>query len=161
MAASGTVMRLMLQIALPLILWIEHFGLRVHDFVLVGAHFRFLQGFNPDYVVLRHNGSPVHPHTEAGICSSIFAISSSTAGTLPPPRPQNSTARLPSRARRTSSTIWPLLSSTTRISCARSAVANSSFEGNGHKLIGRNNPTFLPCFRASSTAERSTRDTMP
>jgi hypothetical protein len=56
----------------------------VHDFVLVGRHFRLFR----DYVVLCHGCSLTRPaHTEADICSSILASSSSTTGTLPPTRP--------------------------------------------------------------------------
>ena len=50
-AASGAVVRLMLEVDFAFVLRIEQLRLRVHDFVVVGAHLRFFQ----DYVVLRHS----------------------------------------------------------------------------------------------------------
>src|SRR5438105_3723200 len=106
MAASGTIVRLVFEVALAFVLGIEQLGLGVHDLIWVGG-FWFFQ----DDVVFGHvqilafrsafrlaafgdsafpgagSREPEAIHTAAGTCSSIFANNSSTDGTLPPTRP--------------------------------------------------------------------------
>ena len=80
---------------------------------------------------------------------------------MPPIRPWKTTGAAPSTASRTSSTIWPADSSTTRSARSRGAIARIASAGNGHRVIGRKSPTRMPAARAWAIAVRATRAAVP
>ena len=104
-AAAGAIVRLVLQFFLALVGRVEErFRLGC-----VPLRIRVYSATGLDMGHLLLVGCPKFAHARARTNSST----SSCEGTLPPQRLRNSTGRAPFNARRTSSTIWPLLISTT------------------------------------------------
>ena len=99
--------------------------------------------------------------TDARVSAHARLSASTTSpgvGTMPPVRPWKKTGVRPSTASRTSSTIWPADSSTTRIARTSGATPARRCGGNGHR---RDRPEEAraqgPCSRARSIAVRATR----
>ncbi len=74
---------------------------------------------------------------------------------------RNSTGREPFSASRTSSSIWPLLISTTTKTRAVNASRWKCTFGNGYSVMGRSTPTLSPAARASAVTAFRMRPTMP
>ena len=87
------------------------------------------------------------------LISFSFASTSSDDGIIPPARLQRYTGRLHAEARRTSSIICPMESSTDRKALTFDADAAIGAFGNGHSGIGRIMPTLIPCSLAAITAD--------
>ena len=63
---------------------------------------------------------------------------------IPPQRLQSVTGFLHSEAKRTSSIIWPMESSTLMNALTLSAAAAMGALGNGHTVMGRISPALMP-----------------
>ena len=79
----------------------------------------------------------------------------------PPVRPKKETGTFPLTARRTSSTICPMLISTQRKPLQPSAAAAISSVGKGQTVMGRMQPIFSPFSRAALTAALAMRAVAP
>src|SRR5262249_12153454 len=107
----------------------------------------------------RRGGEEAIGHSSPSIRSRTYPLSRSGAMPKPEPsrlsRPMKSTGALPATARRTSSTICPVLFSYTAMRRAPLTARATASVGKGKSVIGRTNPTRAPSERSRDTAART------